>query len=75
LGRALSAATSGEVTAARHRVTSPPAGSERVSIAYFLNPRLDYDGYGDEALKVVLRSHPETAQRYFADLLTSIEHA
>jgi isopenicillin N synthase-like dioxygenase len=68
-GRALSTATAGDITAARHRVTSPPAGRERVSVAYFLNPRLDYDGYGEEALKVVLRSHPETAQRYFADLL------
>ena len=68
-GRALEAATGGEVVAARHRVTSPAEGGERVSVSYFLNPRLDHAGYGFEALKVVLRSHPATAQRYFSDLL------
>jgi isopenicillin N synthase-like dioxygenase len=69
LGRALQDATAGEVVAARHRVTSPPPGSNRVSVAYFLNPRLDHAGYGEEALKVVLRSHPATARRFFAELL------
>ncbi len=65
LGRALADATAARTIAARHRVVSPPAGRERVSVAYFLNPRLDYAGYGDEALKVVLRSHPHVASRYF----------
>ncbi len=69
LGRALHGATAGAAVAARHRVTSPPAGSERISVAYFLNPRLDHAGYGEEALSVVLRSHPQTARRFFADLL------
>ena len=69
LGRALAEATAAETIAARHRVVSPPAGAERVSVAYFLNPRLDHAGYGDEALKVVLRSHPHVAHRFFADLL------
>jgi isopenicillin N synthase-like dioxygenase len=69
LGRALSDATAGAVIAARHRVVSPSEGSERVSVSYFLNPRLDHADYGFEALKVVLRSHPATAQRYFADVL------
>jgi isopenicillin N synthase-like dioxygenase len=73
LGRALESATSGEVIAARHRVTSPPDSAERISVAYFLNPRLDHAGYGYEALKVVLRSHPRTAERYFADLLAQNE--
>lgn len=68
LGRALADATAGDVLAARHRVMSPPAGRERVSVAYFLNPRLDHAGYGHEALKVVLRSHPHVARRFFADL-------
>ncbi len=68
-GRAMAEATDGKITAARHRVTSPAGGRERISVAYFLNPRLDYAGYGEEALRVVLRSHPETAQRYFADLV------
>ncbi len=69
LGRALHSATTGKTLAAVHRVTSPPPGAERVSVAYFLNPRLDHAGYGDEALTVVLRSHPATARRFFADLL------
>jgi isopenicillin N synthase-like dioxygenase len=69
LGRALHDATGGRTHAVRHRVVSPAENRERISVAYFLNPRLDYDGYGNEALRVVLRSHPQTAQRYFADLL------
>jgi isopenicillin N synthase-like dioxygenase len=73
LGRALDEATSGEAVAARHRVTSPADGGERISVSYFLNPRLDHADYGFEALKVVLRSHPPTAQRYFADLLAQNE--
>jgi isopenicillin N synthase-like dioxygenase len=67
LGRAFASASAGETIAARHRVLSPPAGCDRVSVAYFLNPRLDYAGYGHEALKVVLRSHPHVAARFFAD--------
>jgi len=80
LGSALHAATGGALEAALHRVTSPRAGTDRVSVAYFLNPRLDFvfDAsaaderaveYGYEALKVVLRSHPHVAERYFADLI------
>ncbi len=73
LGRALEDATGGETVAARHRVMSPAEDGERISVSYFLNPRLDYADYGSEALKVVLRSHPLTAQRYFADLLARNE--
>lgn len=68
-GRALQAATGGAVRAPRHRVCAPPRSPDRLSVAYFLNPRLDYAGYGDEALAVVLRSHPRTAQRFFGDLV------
>jgi isopenicillin N synthase-like dioxygenase len=68
-GRALEAATNGSVTACRHRVASSLDGRPRYSVSYFLNPRLDYAGYGDDALAVVLRSHPRTAQRFFPDLL------
>lgn len=74
LGRALESEVPGAIVAARHRVTSPPEGDERISVSYFLNPPLDYGGYGFEALKVVLRSHPRTAERYFADL-SSVERA
>jgi isopenicillin N synthase-like dioxygenase len=56
-------------TASRHRVTNPLDGSSRYSVSYFLNPRLDYAGYGEDALAVVLRSHPRTALRFYADLL------
>jgi isopenicillin N synthase-like dioxygenase len=80
LGSALRIATGGALDAALHRVTSPRAGTDRVSIAYFLNPRLDFvfDAsatderaveYGYEALNVVLRAHPHVAERYFADLI------
>jgi isopenicillin N synthase-like dioxygenase len=96
LGRTLEYATGGYVSAALHRVTSPPSSAERISVAYFFNPRLDYvvdplpigterpasdsagDGdasdlvhaeYGYNALKVVLRSHPHVAKRFFADLI------
>jgi isopenicillin N synthase-like dioxygenase len=68
-GRALQSATEHAVHAPRHRVMAPPNANERISIAYFLNPRLDYAGYGAEALAVVLRSHPQTARRFFSDLL------
>jgi isopenicillin N synthase-like dioxygenase len=73
LGRALDEATAGAAVAARHRVASPVDGSERISVSYFLNPRLDHADYGFEALKVLLRSHPPTAQRYFTDLLAQNE--
>jgi isopenicillin N synthase-like dioxygenase len=42
LGELLEAATSGYLMATTHRVVSPPGGMERVSVAYFYNPRLDY---------------------------------
>jgi isopenicillin N synthase-like dioxygenase len=41
LGEMLQAATNGYLKATPHRVASPPAGSERISIAYFFHPRLD----------------------------------
>ncbi|MFT5390354.1 MAG: isopenicillin N synthase-like dioxygenase [Gammaproteobacteria bacterium] len=41
LGEMLQRATRGYLRATRHGVRSPPAGRERISIAYFFNPRLD----------------------------------
>ena len=41
LGEMLQAASSGYLRATKHRVKSPPAGKQRISIAYFMNPRLD----------------------------------
>jgi isopenicillin N synthase-like dioxygenase len=41
IGEMLEIATRGYLTATRHRVTSPPAGTDRYSVAFFLGPRLD----------------------------------
>lgn len=41
LGEMLQAATGGYLRATKHRVDSPPPGRERISIAYFANPRLE----------------------------------
>ncbi|MEM9201748.1 MAG: 2-oxoglutarate and iron-dependent oxygenase domain-containing protein [Actinomycetota bacterium] len=41
LGEMLETATDGYLKATPHRVVSPPAGSDRLSIAYFFNPRFE----------------------------------
>jgi isopenicillin N synthase-like dioxygenase len=41
LGEMFQAASNGYLRATKHRVVSPPSGKERISIAYFMNPRLD----------------------------------
>ncbi len=41
LGEMMQTATNGYLRATRHQVVSPPAGKQRLSIAYFMNPRLD----------------------------------
>ncbi len=41
LGEMMQLLTSGYFAATVHRVVSPPAGTERVSIAYFFNPKLE----------------------------------
>ena len=41
LGEMLQVATGGYLRATSHRVKSPPPGSERQSMAYFFNPRLE----------------------------------
>lgn len=41
LGEMMQAATSGYLRATEHQVVSPPPGQQRISIAYFMNPRLD----------------------------------
>ena len=41
LGEMMQTATNGYLRATKHQVVSPPAGKQRISIAYFLNPRLD----------------------------------
>jgi isopenicillin N synthase-like dioxygenase len=41
LGEMLQLATSGYLRATRHRVSSPPAGRQRISVAYFFNPCME----------------------------------
>ena len=41
IGELLEVATGGYLRATQHRVLSPPSGTDRVSIPYFLNPALD----------------------------------
>jgi isopenicillin N synthase-like dioxygenase len=97
LGEMMQAATNGYLRATKHRVDSPPPGVERISIAYFVNPRFEasfpplalpdelvaaasggqnpdpddpvFATFGDNYLKIRLRSHPDVAQAYYADEL------
>lgn len=41
LGEMMQTATNGYLRATEHQMVSPPAGKQRISIAYFMNPRLD----------------------------------
>ena len=96
LGEMLQAATAGYLKATPHRVTSPPPGRERISVAYFYHPRLEsqfrpvdlppelaamtrggqnadpqdpvFATFGDNYLKIRLRSHPDVAAAHYADL-------
>ncbi len=94
IGELLELASNGYLRATVHRVVSPPAGSERLSLAFFLGAQLDAvvpvyqlapellrDAHGPESdprnpllrdvgwnyLKGRLRSHPDVAQRFYAD--------
>jgi isopenicillin N synthase-like dioxygenase len=96
LGEMLQAATDGYLRATKHRVQSPPLGRQRISIAYFFNPRLDavftpiplppalaaeaagaqnadandpvFATFGENYLKIRLRSHPDVASTHYADV-------
>jgi isopenicillin N synthase-like dioxygenase len=95
IGELLELASDGYLRATVHRVVTPPAGTDRVSVAFFLGARLDAtvpllhlppalaaEAHGparDPAnpllhevgwnyLKARLRSHPDVAQRFYADL-------
>lgn len=41
LGEMMQSASNGYLRATKHQVVSPPPGKQRISIAYFMNPRLD----------------------------------
>ncbi|THF63332.1 isopenicillin N synthase family dioxygenase [Pseudothauera rhizosphaerae] len=95
IGEALELASNGYLRATVHRVLSPPAGRDRLSVAFFPGPRLGvtipllqlpdalawqatgpesdphnplFYNAGDNALKGRLRSHPDVAARYYADV-------
>jgi isopenicillin N synthase-like dioxygenase len=98
IGEILEIASNGALRANVHRVLSPPSGSDRLSVAFFLGARLDatvpllelspqlearargvtqdplnplFREVGKNYLKSRLRSHPDVARRYHADLLDS----
>jgi isopenicillin N synthase-like dioxygenase len=95
LGEVLEILTQGYLRATTHRVVSPRTGNSRLSVAFFLSPRLDAElqqvplppalaarargvdtdprnplipHTGSNLLKGRLRSHPEVARRFYADL-------
>ncbi|MBI0432606.1 isopenicillin N synthase family oxygenase [Roseomonas sp. KE0001] len=96
IGELLELASNGYLKATLHRVVSPEAGAERISVAFFLGARLDaevplldlpphlaaeakgpasdpqnplFRSVGQNYLKGRLRSHPDVAEKYHADLL------
>lgn len=94
LGEMFQIATSGYLKATKHQVVSPAVGAERISIAYFMNPRLDaafqpiplpadiaartdsgqntdpsdpiYSVFGENTLKIRMRSHPDVVSTYYS---------
>ncbi|MBN9027534.1 isopenicillin N synthase family dioxygenase [Kaistia sp. MMO-174] len=96
IGEVLEMASNGYLRATVHRVVTPPAGKDRLSVAFFLGAALDatiplleldpelaaaalgptadpqnplFREIGQNYLKGRLRSHPDVAQRHYADLL------
>jgi isopenicillin N synthase-like dioxygenase len=96
LGEVLEILSNGFLRANIHQVVSPPVNRDRLSVAFFLSPRLDAElpelvlppplaaqargvdrdplnpliaHTGRNLLKGRLRSHPEVAQRFYADVL------
>jgi len=98
IGELLELATNGYLRATVHRVESPPAGQERLSLAFFLGAQLNavvpfyplpehltheargpasdphnplFRDVGFNYLKGRLRSHPDVAQRFYQDVLST----
>jgi len=96
LGEVLEILSNGYLRATIHQVVSPPKSVDRLSVAFFLSPRLDAElpelvlppalaaqargvdrdpqnpliaHTGRNLLKGRLRSHPEVAERFYADVL------
>jgi isopenicillin N synthase-like dioxygenase len=96
LGEMFQTATNGYLRATPHRVESPPPGVQRISIAYFFNPKFEsvfepialppelaaearggqnadaadpvHSTFGDNNLKIRLRSHPDVAAAHYSDV-------
>lgn len=66
LGEMLQVATGGYLRATPHRVISPPPGTERHSIAYFFNPKLESE-FAPIALPEGLDRHARGAQNIDPD--------
>lgn len=96
IGEVLEMASDGYLRGTLHRVVTPPAGTDRLSVPFFFAARLDaevpllslppalaagrrgperdpqnplFRNVGQNHLKSRLRSHPDVAQKYHADLL------
>ena len=96
IGELLELASNGYLRATVHRVVTPAAGTERISVPFFFGASLDatipllvlpeklaaearglasdpdnplFRNVGENVLKSRLRSHPDVAQRHYADLL------
>ena len=96
LGEMMQRATSGFLRATPHRVRSPASDAQRISVAFFFNPRFEtvvhpielpaelaavplaeaerssddriHAVFGENNLKIRLRSHPDVAARHYADV-------
>lgn len=79
IGELLEVATDGYLRATDHRVVSPPAGTERLSIPFFFNPGLDAEvpplplppELAADALGVTSDEHNVLGVRYGENLLKS----
>ncbi len=98
IGEVLEILSNGYLRANIHRVVSPPSTTDRISVAFFLSPRLEAElpelelppalakqargvdrdprnplipHTGQNLLKGRLRSHPEVADRFYADVLAA----
>lgn len=95
LGEMLQRATDGYLRATPHRVVSPSGVDDRISVAFFFNPRFEarfgsvelppllreqarggdntnpddpvHTLFGENNLKIRLRSHPDVARRHYSD--------
>lgn len=70
IGELLEVATDGYLRATKHRVVSPPVGTERLSVPFFFNPSLDAEVPRIE-LPPALAAHARGIERDAANVLGS----